>query len=218
MVVLKSLIASGDSAVDIGANVGAYTKELSLRVGEHGHVAAFEPVATNHDILQAVVLKAGLRNVECFRMALGAKAEQREIAIPDLGGFTGYYWAHFARPGEVGEKVEVSTLDEFWRQGALRRPDFIKCDVEGSELEVLQGSTELLRSEHPAWLIEVSRDTSDAVFDFLRSRGYLAFVYSRGLVPTEAYRDREFSNYFFLHPDSKAWERRGAVAGRHEDA
>ena len=211
MVVLKSLIGPGEAVVDIGANVGAYTKELSRLVGARGSVFAFEPVAANHQILQTVVRKGRLANVQCFRMALGAKIEQREITIPALGGFTGYYWAHFARPGEGGEKVDVSTLDTMRRQGNLPAIDFIKCDVEGSELEVLDGAAGLLGMDHPAWLIEVSRETSAKVFAVLTSSGYQAFVYSNGLVPTAAYRDGEFSNYFFFHPASKAWARVASV-------
>jgi FkbM family methyltransferase len=207
MVALKSFIAPGDLVADIGANVGAYTKELSALTEEAGAVLAFEPVAANFDILQAVIHKAGLRNVRAFPLALGARVEQREIAIPALDGFTGYYWARFAKPGEVGEKVEVSTLDVLASQGSMSRIDFIKCDVEGSELEVLRGGLDLLRTHTPALLIEVSLATSDDVFALLKSLGYKAFVYDGELVLTEAYRDKQFSNYFFFHPASKMWRR-----------
>ena len=210
MVTLKWLIAPGDVVVDIGANVGAYTKEFSALTAEGGAVFAFEPVAANFDILQAVIRKAGLRNVRAFPAALGARVEQREIAIPALDGFTGYYWARFARPGETGEKVSVSTLDALLAQGQLPAVDFIKCDVEGSELEVLQGGLELLRAHTPGLLIEVSLATSGEVFGLLKALGYKAFVYDRELVPTESYRDKEFSNYFFFHPQSKMRRRQSS--------
>jgi FkbM family methyltransferase len=210
--VLRSVIHAGDSVADIGANVGAYTNEFSRLVGENGRVHAFEPVAANYDILQAVIRKGRLRNVRSFRMALGAKVEQREIAVPDLGGFTGYYWAHFAKPGERGEKVEVSTLDEMLRAATVPRLDFIKCDVEGSEIEVIEGGLELMRRERPGWLLEVSRETSNDVFARFTSLGYTAFVYDGKLTPVERFRDKEFSNYFFFHPESKLWPRLAAVA------
>jgi len=204
---LASIVAPGDAVGDIGANVGAYTRQLSSLVGPSGRVCAFEPVAANHDILQTVVRKGRLTNVELFRLALGAKLEEREIAIPDLGGFTGYYWAHFAKPGEHGEKVTVSTLDELAGKNAIPRLDFIKCDVEGSELDVLRGGRALIESQRPAWLIEVARDTSTDVFAALKGQGYRAFVYDGKLHETAGYRDREFSNYFFFHARSKVWPR-----------
>jgi FkbM family methyltransferase len=204
---LKRMIAAGDVVADIGANVGAYTKHFSTLVGPSGRVHAFEPVAANYDILQTVARKGRLQNVQLHRLALGSSLEQREIAIPDLGGFTGYYWAHFAKPGERGEKVTVSTLDHLLNRKEIQRLDFIKCDVEGSEFEVLNGGSELLRTQRPAWLIEVSRETSGAVFSTLQQQGYRAFVYDGVLRPTDGYLDRQFSNYFFFHPETKIWSR-----------
>jgi FkbM family methyltransferase len=204
---LGSMIARGDVVADIGANVGAYTKQLSSLVGEAGRVHAFEPVAANFDILQTVVRKGRLTNVELHRLALGSALEEREIAIPDLGGFTGYYWAHLAKPGEHGEKVTVSMLDELWRRKVVSELEFIKCDVEGFELEVIRGARELLEAQHPAWLLEVSRETSGAVFAALHGFGYRAFVYDGELRGTEGYRNKEFSNYFFFHPRSKVGSR-----------
>ncbi len=203
MNVLGSMIAPGDSVADIGANVGAYTWQLSSLVGASGKVHAFEPVSLNYDILQTVVRKGRLANVQLYGVALGSVQEEREMAVPDLGGFTGYYWAHLAKPGEHGEKVTVATLDGLWRAKTIQQLDFIKCDVEGFELEVIRGARAVLDAQHPAWLLEVSRDTSADVFAALVGHGYRGFVYDGKLVPTDRYRDKEFSNYFFIHPLSK---------------
>jgi hypothetical protein len=129
------------------------------------------------------------------------------MTVPHVGDFTGYYWARFAQAGETGEQVPVATLDSLWEQRLFPSIDFIKCDVEGSELEVLQGSISLLRTHAPALLIEVSRDTSSDVFALLHELGYRAFVYDGAFAATPGYRDKEFSNYFFLRPDSKVWRR-----------
>lgn len=199
---LKSLISPGDSVADIGANAGVYTKEFSSLVGPTGHVYSFEPILETFEILESVISKAHLSNVRSFNAALGSQSAENEMVIPDLGGFTGYYWAHFARNGDSGrrEKVKVLTLDELWKSKTIERLDFIKCDVEGGELEVIRGALELIRSHLPGWLLEVSRETSDEVFRILKDLGYRAFVYDSRLAETDGYRDKEFSNYFFLHP------------------
>jgi FkbM family methyltransferase len=204
MLVLKSLISLGDSVADIGANVGVYTKELSSLVGPLGHVYAFEPVLDNFEILQAVITKGNLSNVLSFKAALGSQPGEYEMVIPDLGGFTGYYWAHLAEAGEAGrrEKAKVLTLDGLWKANKIQRLDFIKCDVEGAELEVIKGALRIIASQLPGWLLEVSRETSDEVFRLLNGFGYRAFVYDDRLVEVDGYRDKEFSNYFFLHPKS----------------
>ncbi len=206
---LRSLVSTGDSVADVGANVGVYTKELSSLVGPSGQINSFEPISENYEILETVITKAHLSNVRSFRAALGLQLGQREMVIPDLGGFTGYYLAHFAHPNDSGrrETVDVLTLDELWKRNTIQWLDFIKCDVEGSELEVIRGGLELIHSERPGWLLEVSRKASGEVFSLLRDLGYRGFVYDGKWTQTESYRDKEFSNYFFFHPQSKIWKR-----------
>ncbi len=209
MAALKFLVCPGDSVADIGANLGVYTKELSLLVGPTGRVYSAEPIRENYQVLESVTRKADLSNVRLFQAAIGSRAGQRQMVIPDLGNWIGYYQAHFSQVGDIGrfDTVEVLTLDELWRSNAISRLDFIKCDVEGAELDVLQGGLVLVEAQLPGWLMEVSRETSGKVFGILRRLGYRAFVYNRGLIQTQSYRDKEFSNYFFLHPNSKLWDR-----------
>lgn len=206
---LPSLIRSGDSVADIGANVGYYTRQLASLVGRDGRVYSFEPLAENFEILETVVRKGHLENVRCFRTALGSQPGLRELVIPNMKGFTGTYWAHFAHPGDSGrrEPVKVLSLDTLWKKRAIPQLDFIKCDVERAELEVLEGGRDLIRSRHAGWLLEVSQKTSGDVFSLFHAEGYHAFVYAGKLAPTEQYREGEFSNYFFLHPESVLWRR-----------
>ena len=129
--------------------------------------------------------------------------------VPETGTFEGFYLARFAQEGDKGERelVKVFYLDGLRAKGHIPEIDFVKCDVEGAELEVLQGSTDLIGSNHPCWLIEVSKEISKAVFQFMQSRGYKVFVYKNGISETDSFLDGEFSNYFFFHPQSKYWER-----------
>ena len=206
---LSHLIVAGDSVADIGANVGVYTRELSTLATDLGTVYSFEPVSSNYDILCSVVDRARLTNVHTFRVALSDCLDRREFVVPESEAFSGYYLAHFKAEDESGivEIVDVSTLDHLWRDGQIAGLDFIKCDVEGSELEVIRGASELVSACHPAWLLEISRGTSTAVFELLLSFGYRAYVYEGHLTETLRYRDGEFSNYFFIHPKSKIWRR-----------
>ena len=207
--IVHAFLREGDMVADIGASVGVYTKEFSTLVGGTGKVYAFEPLMENFDILKNVTQKGNLSNVRLFQVALGSKHEQRDIVIPDLDGFNGYYWAHLARPNESGrrETTEVFTLDELWDAKKIHGVDFVKCDVEGGELEVIKGAQRLLKAQHPALLFEVSLKTSERIFHDLHSLGYRAFVYGEGLIETETFRDGEYANHFFVHPNSKIWGR-----------
>ena len=103
MALLKSLVQAGDHVADIGANVGAYTKELSRLVGASGHVYSFEPISENFNILQTVIRKANLMNVDPIYAALGSVSEQHQMVIPESRAFIGFYLAHLAQRGDQGD-------------------------------------------------------------------------------------------------------------------
>jgi len=217
--VVLRFIQPGDQVLDVGANVGTYTVALSSLVGAQGQVYSFEPVAANFEILESVRRKMNLTNVRLFRAAVGSRSGETRMVVPDRKDFTGYYQAHIAKPMDEGgqsERVTVHALDGLRQQGILQHVDFMKCDVEGSELEVLRGSENLIKSLKPALLIEVSRETSNEVFRFLQDLNYRAFVLAGSLTETETYRDGEFSNYFFFSEDWPHWRRVLPLIGKEQ--
>ena len=72
-----------------------------------------------------------------------------------------------ARLSEQGLEVKLVRLDDLFQSGI----SFVKCDVEGHELEVIEGAKELIRACRPAWLIEVSHREIEGI---MRSYGYQA--------------------------------------------
>jgi FkbM family methyltransferase len=200
MAVLKSLVSPGQTAIDIGANVGFYTKLLSQLVEPSGHVYAFEPILENFRILEGVVKGGDLSNVETILAAVGQEPGEHEMVIPDRSDFTGFYQARLADGETVGQKqrVRVTSLDKLWNEKKLPAPDFIKCDAEGSELGILQGGVELIKNSHPSLLVEVQRKTGTEVFDFLHKLGYKSYVLSGGFAEVSQF-DSKFWNYFFFY-------------------
>jgi hypothetical protein len=81
----------------------------------------------------------------------------------------------------VGGKTEVdmTTLDEVWQNVGRPKVSVVKCDVEGAELQVLEGSTECLRQEKPSVLLEWNKHNlrvygcqSEAICEFATRHGY----------------------------------------------
>ncbi|MEK7531464.1 MAG: FkbM family methyltransferase [Patescibacteria group bacterium] len=136
---------------DIGANIGAY----SLIAGKLGsRVYAFEPGSYNFDALESNVTLNGLSSkITGLPIVLGAKTRIGIFTVsdPTPGSSHGFYnEAEVHRlPADNVEKREllVMSLDDCVKIFELPKPSFIKIDVDGGEVEVLQGATHTLKSE-----------------------------------------------------------------------
>ncbi len=199
MAMLNSLVNPGQVVLDIGANVGFYTAHLSGLVGPSGRVYSFEPITENFRILERVVKGKRLENVTTIWAAVGREPGEWNMVIPDKSDFTGFYEARLANEKDTGKKqpVRVFSLDQLLADGIFSSVDFIKCDAEGSELDILLGGIQLLTKNSPLLLIEVQRKTGDEVFKLLHSLGYRSFVLKNGLSETNQF-DPAYWNYFFL--------------------
>ncbi|HEY2653124.1 MAG TPA: FkbM family methyltransferase [Solirubrobacteraceae bacterium] len=153
---LWRLLAPGMTFVDVGANRGWYTLLGAYRVGETGHILAFEPDTRAREVL-AVNLRANpeLQNrVHVFPTALSdhdgsaAFVLQPETAL-----------SHLQRRGDnpgPTTKVAVRTLCSILEETDHRTIGAVKIDVEGAELLVLRGLAPCLDSlQVTALLVEV---------------------------------------------------------------
>lgn len=144
-------IATHDVVLDIGANVGFY----SCLASRHGKpVLAFEPSERNLRFLFRNLWENEFRNVEVFPMGLGT---QRGLsAIYGFGGIASFVpgWAQ-ARKSRFSV-VPVTTLDSIVGERFGEERILIKVDVEGFELDVLNGASKIMKKKpRPTWLIEI---------------------------------------------------------------
>ena len=139
----KEAISPGMVALDVGANVGAYSMLLGQWVGGAGRVFAFEPSPPAFNGLVRHLSLNGLAGVvRPIEAAVGEREAQAEFLMRGTGGE-----GRLAAPDERGParmKVPVVTVDGFCAREGID-PDFIKIDVEGWELAVLRGARETIR-------------------------------------------------------------------------
>ena len=163
--VVRYLIKPGDSVIDIGANVGVYSKILSELVGPDGHVYSIEPFSPTFEILSYNVKKIRLDNVELINVAVSDSEAVVTMALPyDPSGAETHYRASIVKDQADTRKertnIQATTIDSRF----LRTPEtisFIKCDVEGHELACIKGAAKFLARSQAAWLIEVSGEPDD---------------------------------------------------------
>ena len=71
------------------------------------------------------------------------------------------------------ESIQIKSLDEIYDTLKLKKPDLIKIDVEGYEIEVLKGSKNLLKKLKPTIIIEIHDVTNGLlVADFMSKLGF----------------------------------------------
>jgi FkbM family methyltransferase len=130
-------IHPGDVVLDIGANVGFFTLLASKLAGPDGHVHAFEPVPRNLHYLDQHIRLNGIANVSVHPLAIASasgSARFRSGQHPSMGQLAG--------AGEL--HVVTASLDDLIASGRIRKPAFIKMDIEGAESEALRGAATLL--------------------------------------------------------------------------
>jgi FkbM family methyltransferase len=140
----KRLVKRGMMVADVGAHVGYYTLLASKLVGPEGKVYAFEPDPRNFLLLLKNLEENDCRNVRAFRIAISSYIGTASLFSDPRD--TGLSTLYANRDGEVGSaRVAVTTLDDFF--GTMgERPHLIKMDIEGGEIEALQGMADIVRS------------------------------------------------------------------------
>lgn len=206
--VVQYLVKPGDFVIDIGANVGVYTKILSELVGADGHVYSIEPFPPTFEILSYNIKKLHLDNVEPINVAVSDSESIVTMALPhDSSGAEMHYRAsiitNYAEENKSEKAgVQAATIDSRFLN-VSEKISFIKCDVEGHEPACIKGAQKFLTQSQAAWLIEVSGNPDDAVsaaqnvFKILQDRGYSAWWYHAGKLRKRRPGDKS-TNYFFL--------------------
>jgi len=165
---ILTLINPGNTVVDVGAALGDHTFAYANRVGPKGKVYAFEPNPLQFECLKYNVSRFPFPNVEVFGLALGADTGSAKIA-PDPNVSAG-------RLVHGSGDIKVVSLDRFL---VCSKIHFIKIDVEGDEIAVLDGARNtiivrqprLLIEIHPLHLAEMGRSPKD-ITNFLEDLHY----------------------------------------------
>lgn len=165
--ILHTLISEGDWVIDIGANIGHYTKRFSDLVGASGRVIAFEPVPTTFALLSANVQLFANPNVTLINAAASCAVDVIGMSIPSFeSGLKNYYEARLMATGQTPLSVLTLPVDSL---NLDRRISLIKIDTEGHEASVLQGMRTLLVNFRPTLIVETG---SSEVVEILAALSY----------------------------------------------
>jgi FkbM family methyltransferase len=171
---LDRVVRSDSVSIDVGANLGLYTRELA-HLSRFVH--AFEPSHKVADILR----RTSARNVVVHETALSDRCGVATLQIPltregSVHGLASIESQAASRASKIESlTVLVSRLDSAVQSDV----GFIKIDVEGHELCVLNGAERILEHCQPVFLVEAEDrhrvDATRSVFEFFRARRYSGF-------------------------------------------
>ncbi len=165
--ILRDIITPGDWVIDIGANVGHYTKRFSELVGASGRVIAFEPVQTTFSLLSANVQLFAHQNVSLINAAVSDKLDVIGMSVPTSSGWANYYLAHISTSTDSEFSVLTMSIDSLCMNKCI---SLVKVDAEGHESFVLAGMRNLIEASHPVLIVETG---SKEVIADLSSLGYV---------------------------------------------
>jgi len=170
---LRGLIRPGSWAIDVGANIGVFTRRFAEWVGTSGRVLALEPEAENFAALCRHIRQGGIEGlIEPLQAAASAASGMQHLAV------------NRDHPGDhrlAPEGVPVTThaLDDLLAERGSPDVSLIKIDVQGAEEDVIAGATRTLDRCQPALFIEVYDaglrqfgSSSASLIHGLAARGY----------------------------------------------
>ena len=176
---LRSVVVESSVMLDIGANTGVYSTIMEDLVGSQ-NLYIFEPLPHLYRLL-----KNRFENAHVFNFALSDKEEKRNIRVPFIGGtrvdaratFNAHTESNQTGTDEVA--VQLFSLDSFAKKARFESIGLIKIDVEGHELEVLNGGAVTICQFKPLILIEIESRHHQfpitEIFSKLESYGYKGF-------------------------------------------
>lgn len=210
--VMNRLAAGAHCILDVGANMGYHALRLALRE-PLATVHAFEPLPQSYEFLARNIAANGLADrVRAHGYGLSRSSGSFEFFIAPENG-TNASLLNVAARDDARRVVGLTmTLDD-WAANTGARPDYLKIDVEGAELWVLEGGAKTIAAHRPCVFLELLRKWSapfgyhpNDVLRFFAQLGYGCWaVGSGGLRRLHEVNDETLeTNYAFLHEQQHA--------------
>jgi FkbM family methyltransferase len=150
----------GDVVVDVGAHIGFYSLLAAEKVGETGHVYAFEPSPAAFEILNKNISINQFNNITTINKAVTNRSGVAQMLL--LGSLANSLFFSHEDPDSETITVKTTSLDCFFQpcEALIPKIRMVKIDAEGAEILVLEGMRTIIRKAGPLSLIcELKQET-----------------------------------------------------------
>ena len=207
---IKTILKPGNTAIDIGANLGYYSFFMSRTIGSSGQLIAIEPIPLFAEIWKKNVrgVKGQLANLH--NCALGMqKQDSVTMSIPIVNGVIRHGLTNInANVGETALSFDVpmENGDDLVLKQQPNQIDFIKCDVEGYEQFVIPSLNATIDQFKPVIQIELNGESNrENVMNFLVKKGYDIYILDFNKLKHISKEEIHTFNqdFYFIHPEHK---------------
>lgn len=201
---VRELIKADFTVVDIGANLGYFSKNFA-RLANQGKIISIEPVPVFFETLKRFMKK--FNHVELYNAALGNEVGTITMVLPETDGMIRTGLPHIAESEEEKKKhrtQEVAIVKGSELLKDLDRLDYIKCDIEGYELNVFQELKPVLQKHKPYVQIEIAEKNLTEMLELFSELGYTQFGIKDFKFIQELGKQHEEGDFFFVPEDRLA--------------
>lgn len=222
---IERIVRPGMTFIDIGANIGLHTLAAARAMRGVGKVVAFEPFGPTRSLLEESIFINGFSGlVEIHEAAVSSRSGVGQLHLGKSSGHHSLY--PLAAGVSAGHKVVDVVLLRLADVVPLsERIDLIKIDVEGAELEVLEGATPFIENNPDiALIVEFGSShlarTGSSVAEWFGAFSSLGLIYKAidpftgalNILTSEQLTELESTNLLFARPDSSVWVRACATS------
>lgn len=142
----KYKIKDGDYIIDVGAYVGSFTIYAAKIIGNSGKIIAFEPDKPNFDKLAYNIKLNNLDNVIVINKGLWNENKELEFDSQNNAGSS----VVLSKDNIKGKVMyyKFVKLDDELKKLNINKVDFIKMDIEGAEIEAIEGCKNILKNNN----------------------------------------------------------------------
>lgn len=202
---VKSLIEPTDTIVDIGANLGYFSKTFA-RLATHGQLISIEPVKPFYETLQYFIGKRS--NVTIHHCALGNEEGTITMVLPESNGMIRTGLPHIAtsedeKKAHKNHEVNVYKGSQLLKD--IEKINYIKCDIEGYETVVFNEMKTIIEQHLPMVQIEIGPENEKTMLSYFVELGYLQYGIANFKIVRELEgKQKEQGDFLFVHQSKAA--------------
>lgn len=214
--VYEGILRPGMTVWDVGANAGVFSVIASDQVGGEGHVFSFEPDPYAREQLQRHAQLNNANNMQILAYALSNKNEPVRFFVSEDSVYSSMNQPIDACGKSVSVEVQSVSLDALEGSIANCKPDVIKLDAEGQEINILKGGKQFFEGLEDVLIIcEFSPDAQtiagegcDALLQAFENMGFKVYDYQLEDAVWKPVNTIDFDNYrnLFVTKNIEKWK------------